>query len=490
MESLADEVWDVVINGTGLQQSLLALALSRSNKKILHLDCRNYYGGPSAALTLDEAEAWAIENAASNDDTRIFRGATFAKCDDAIASLGPSRAYTISLAPQMIHCRSELVAQLVSSRVFRCLEFLAVGSFFVYQSEKDGQKSSLVKLPSTREDIFLTTTISAKAKRGMMKFLKLVLDYDSEENKSIWKPHASDFLSDFLASSFKLDSSLQTLITTLTLSLDDKTTVQNGILAIHRHLNSTGVFGPGFAAVYPKFGGLSEVVQAGCRACAVGGAAYVLGTGVKASRPISADDAKVEVDLIDGVTVKSHALVTSLETPSGNKVTSKLVAVVDAKPESIFQASVEGTQTPAVAVVAFPAKSLLEDQEHPVYAMLHSSDTGECPVNQCIIYLSSLAYSSSKLVLSKALESLLFVIATLKSPAPKPLVQIYYEQADSSSSLTIDGNIITVPCNTSDLAFGDDLLKPVREAWEALTKNDEDAGEYMKFVDREPVDDE
>lgn len=34
-------------------------ALSRSGKKILHVDRDDYYGGPEAAFSLGEAEAWA-----------------------------------------------------------------------------------------------------------------------------------------------------------------------------------------------------------------------------------------------------------------------------------------------------------------------------------------------------------------------------------------------------------------------------------------------
>jgi Rab proteins geranylgeranyltransferase component A len=77
MESLNNTRWDVIIAGTGFYQSLLALyvhdfphsyksltdivlrrALSRSGKKILHVDENDYYGGPEAALSLQEAEAW------------------------------------------------------------------------------------------------------------------------------------------------------------------------------------------------------------------------------------------------------------------------------------------------------------------------------------------------------------------------------------------------------------------------------------------------
>jgi RAB protein geranylgeranyltransferase component A len=33
--------------------------LSRSDKKILHIDENDYYGGAEAAFSLQEAEAWA-----------------------------------------------------------------------------------------------------------------------------------------------------------------------------------------------------------------------------------------------------------------------------------------------------------------------------------------------------------------------------------------------------------------------------------------------
>lgn len=79
METLSDTNWDVIINGTGFSQSLLALwvilsengrelehshslrALSRSGKKVLHVDSNQYYGGPDAAFSLDEAQEWVKE---------------------------------------------------------------------------------------------------------------------------------------------------------------------------------------------------------------------------------------------------------------------------------------------------------------------------------------------------------------------------------------------------------------------------------------------
>ncbi|KMU91784.1 hypothetical protein CIHG_09657 [Coccidioides immitis H538.4] len=64
--TLNDTTWDVLISGTGLPQSLLALALSRSGKKVLHIDKNDYYGGSEAAFSLQEAEHWYLPRSTAN----------------------------------------------------------------------------------------------------------------------------------------------------------------------------------------------------------------------------------------------------------------------------------------------------------------------------------------------------------------------------------------------------------------------------------------
>ena len=45
--------YDVIVLGTGLCESIVAAALSRCGKKVLHLDHRTYYGGCNATLDLE-----------------------------------------------------------------------------------------------------------------------------------------------------------------------------------------------------------------------------------------------------------------------------------------------------------------------------------------------------------------------------------------------------------------------------------------------------
>lgn len=248
--------------------------------------------------------------------------------------------------------------------------------------------------------MFANTTISVKAKRGLMKFLKFVLDYNVEPQTDVWKPHAGDSLASFLAAEFKLDAALQAYIITLTLSLDGKISTEAGLAAIHRHITSMGVFGAGFAAVYPKWGGLSEIAQVGCRAGAVGGAVYMLGVGIKdvqKAPPTAEMPEELDIVLTNDMAIKSKALVKALGKPAGeSRRLSRLTAIVNSSLPSLFEAVTDGAPTPGVGVVAIPAGTPFGEDgvssEYPIYVLAHSSDTGECPSGQCKFQSFSFAH--------------------------------------------------------------------------------------------------
>ncbi|KAF9879518.1 rab protein geranylgeranyltransferase component A [Colletotrichum karsti] len=464
----------------------------------MHLDPNEYYGGPEAAFSLQEMEEWVASNAAAadaDDSARsVFSSASITKSDSGVSS---PRAYSLALAPQIVHTRSALVTQLVDSRAYRQIEFLAVGSFFIYTPSEGGDgAASIVPIPSTREAVFSTTAIPARAKRSLMKFLKFVFDYDSEDNRVTWTPHADTPLAEFLAKEFKLDAALQTYIVTLTLSLDGKISTSAGLAAIHRHLSSMGAFGPGFAAVYPKWGGLSEIAQVGCRACAVGGAVYMLGTGMKATRPLEAQEegAKFEVDLTSDVTVKTRTLVRGAEdVPQDAQRVSRLTAVIDSPLSSLFQTAVEGAPTPAVAVVAIPADSLKNaTSPSPIYVFAHSSETGECPTGQSVLYFVTPKSATSGEALQKALDALLSALGEGDNQ-PQAIYKVAYEHARASTSAsTLADESLVMASLPLDLAFSDSALEPVRDTWTkvmGVAAEDPDV-HYMKFEDREGVGDD
>ncbi|KXX79250.1 Rab proteins geranylgeranyltransferase component A [Madurella mycetomatis] len=482
MESLSDTFWDVVISGTGLQQSLLELALSRSGKKILHIDPNDFYGGAEAAFSLQDAESWVAR--VSGDGGGLFGSASITRPDGA-TGLSSSRSYSLALAPRLIHARSALLSHLVSSHAYRQVDFLAVGSFFILKPPQgSSHQRTLVRIPSTREDVFSTTAISSKAKRGLMKFLKFVLDYESSPQLESWQPHADAPLADFLQKEFKLDVELQTYIVTLTLSLDGKVTTRDGLAVIRRHLSSMGVYGPGFAALYPKWGGLSEVAQVSCRAGAVGGAVFMLGTSIET---MEAADDEIELKLTSGDTVKTRMLVRADDNPSDQIGISRLVAVIGSSLDSLFKVVVEGAPRPVVAVIALPAGSIStaagKASEYPVYLSAHSSETGECPVGQSVLYFTTLTTPDSREILQKALG--VFLGALGEGQSPEILYQLQYEQRDGARELRAEGSVITLPAPSFSLSFDDSTLEPIKEAWRRVMGNTAVDAEYMVFADRE-----
>lgn len=328
-----------------------------------------------------------------DSDEAPFRNAALwkADADDSTDSqqLSFSRAYTLTLSPQIIYTKSKLLALLVSSKVYRQLEFQAVGNWWLYN---EADEEPLKRMPNGREDIFQDKSIDNRAKRSLMKFLKFVVDYENQTE--VWEAHGDSSLQEFLSSQFQLPPRLQTVIAALTLSFDspDKIAVRWALPRIARHLTSMGIFGPGFGAVLPKWGGGAEIAQVACRAGAVGGGVYVLGTAVENSHAIEPTEEEIleekfSLSLSNGETVRTRHYVSAEDTTAADGiVVSKIIAVVSSPLPSIFASSTEGSPLAAVSVVVFPPNSFSQEgvsPTHPVYIMVHSSETGECPVGQC-----------------------------------------------------------------------------------------------------------
>lgn len=65
-DSLPTE-FDVVVIGTGLPESILAAACSRSGQRVLHVDSRSYYGGNWASFTFSGLLSWLKECQQTSD---------------------------------------------------------------------------------------------------------------------------------------------------------------------------------------------------------------------------------------------------------------------------------------------------------------------------------------------------------------------------------------------------------------------------------------
>lgn len=376
--------------------------------------------------------------------------------------------------------------------------------------EGSGAAGRLMKVPSSREDVFADESIDFKAKRLLMKFLRFVADYENQE-ELVWHDYRAIAFSDFLSDHFKIPKNLQAPLLALTLSLEtpQNTTTEYALPRIANHLRSIGVFGPGFACVIPKWGGLAEISQVACRAQAVGGGIYVLGQGVTkvdtdCNAPTEADEEasqpRISALLTEGDTISTRWIVGSnddlpshVESPSAGAVSfSRSISIVSSALQTLFPPLAEGAPAPAGAVVFFPTGSLTVDgdSEHPpVYVFVHSSDTGECLAGQSVLYgFTSLAGDHGAKLLNTAVEALLLDVN--ETPAPKTLWSLRYEQRASSPSNTTHNSILAFPPPSLDLKFDDTILERVKPMWEKIMGADADPEFFMKFEDRENVDDD
>lgn len=381
--------------------------MSRSNKKVLHVDCNDYYGGADAALTLQEAEEWAGKVNALDD--LQFSAASIVKPDSSLgtAKLGPPRAYSLCLSPHIVYSQSRLVPALISSQVYRQLEFQAVGSWWIYRPTKfdvvgDNEApgtgtGSFQRVPSSREDVFADNSMGMKAKRALMKFLRFISTYSQDSDEDSIDPD-SNFTS-FLLSKFQVPLELHDPLLALSLSQESAqdTDAHTAVFRIQTHFRSIGVFGPGFGAVIPKWGGSAEIAQVACRAGAVGGSVYVLNRGVQAiAQSSSADNEVTEINplikvvLSDGEEINTRWIVGSRQdlpqtySEDTGAQTSRSISVVSSELDHLFPQTAENGPIPAVAVVSFDGVALgLSSDASPVHLLVHSSDTGECPSGQC-----------------------------------------------------------------------------------------------------------
>lgn len=306
----------------------------------------------------------------------------------------------MALAPQLIYNRSNLLPALVSSKVYQQLEFLAVGSWWIY----DG--NTLKKIPSSREDVVNDQSIDLRSKRNVMRFLQLAAS--PESHLSAIGEHGSEPFPAYLQSQFKISEQLQATFMALTMSPDlpSDTLTSFALKNIHRHLTSIGLFGPGFGAVVPKWGGLAEVAQVACRAGAVGGGIYVLGRGIEMFETTLEKEhghdkdvagSVIQIVLTDDEKIKSKAVGGSrydVPTDQQDKAeqvgrVSKIISIISSPLDELFPPMAEGAPPPAAAVVVFPSGSLIgvdtnETTTHPpVHLMVHTGESGECPLGQC-----------------------------------------------------------------------------------------------------------
>lgn len=162
---------------------------------MIQLDASPRFGGGWATLNLEELVGWLTAEASADagapstststssendveEEGRLIRlpppragalpGASLLLAPGVtLASLGPSRAYALDLAPAPLYASGPTVAALLAAGAAPYTEFRLAGPGWVW----DGAEGGLVPVPASRADVFKDGRLALAEKRGVMRFL-------------------------------------------------------------------------------------------------------------------------------------------------------------------------------------------------------------------------------------------------------------------------------------------------------------------------------
>ncbi|AYU77501.1 Putative methyltransferase/GDP dissociation inhibitor, putative [Leishmania donovani] len=168
--------FDVVLQGTGMVQSILSAALARNGLKVLHCDGADYYA--AAMATFDHATFLQYLRQPSPSSMSSFSAPDIfinRIVDDVPEAR--RRRYLFDVLPMCYMARGPLLSHLVSSGIGRSLECQHVHRFLFLQHPTatgagSAATTTAMEVPLTRASVFHNATIGLFDKRRMMRFVK------------------------------------------------------------------------------------------------------------------------------------------------------------------------------------------------------------------------------------------------------------------------------------------------------------------------------
>ncbi|KAJ1365466.1 hypothetical protein KIN20_025780 [Parelaphostrongylus tenuis] len=348
-ESLPDNV-DVIVLGTGLTESIIAAACSRTGLSVLHLDRNKFYGGDWASFNLSTINDWVEQQNVSKDEVDISKYHGKLEEGESLVALGTRktvrnvqqqwlpaseslmttdkgdnaeqktirevmeaewRRFSIDLVPKVLLARGSMVQTLCDSEVAKYAEFKCVDRFLCLRDENE-PKLSYSRVPCNKGDIFQDDTLSMVDKRRLMKFMTFCLEWNTKADElEGWKEYQDDPFEKFLESQ-EITGELRNYIADAIGILHPNATTQEGLTAVCRFVDSVGRFGP--SPFLTSLYGSGEIPQCFCRLCAVFGGLYCLGRPVEA---LIQKDGRVVGVIADGHRINcSHLIMSSEYVPS------------------------------------------------------------------------------------------------------------------------------------------------------------------------------
>jgi len=157
-----DEEYDVIVLGTGLTECILSGIMSKSGKKVLHMDRNNYYGAESASMT---------------PITDLYK--LFGEKLEPEDKFGRGRDWNIDLIPKFIMAHGELTKLLIHTDVTRYLEFKQIEGSYVFK--KGG---NVYKVPANDKEALGSSLMGLFEKRRFKNFLVWATKLNFEDPKT------------------------------------------------------------------------------------------------------------------------------------------------------------------------------------------------------------------------------------------------------------------------------------------------------------------
>ncbi|KAM0941561.1 putative GDP dissociation inhibitor, FAD/NAD(P)-binding domain superfamily [Dioscorea sansibarensis] len=493
-------VFDLVVYGTGLPESLLAAAAAVAGKTVLHLDSNPFYGSLFSSLPISSFPSLF-------EDSPLF---------SEIENLGSppelSRGFLLDIhGPRVLFCGDPMVDLLIKSGASHHVEFKSVDGSLIFW---DGR---LCPVPDSRQAIFRDRSLGLAEKSQMMKFLNLVRSHiglDGKERDDGSGNIAEEDLEipfvEFLEKQRlppKIKSIILYAITFADYDQDGGEScnklikTKEGIEIIALYSSSIGRFPNAMGAfIYPMYG-QGELPQAFCRCAAVKGALYVLRMPVVSLLMDEENKLCKGVRLTSGQEILSSQLVMN---PSFAVQNSELH--MQSAPEGLNSSSLLGKVARGVCVtncsvqlelsnilLIFPPRSLHSDQLASVRALQLSSNVSVCPQGYFVVYLSTLCDDAilGKECLHAAINALFRSSGSDTStssnngdPEPKPTLlwsSVYIQEISQASC---DAAICSCPTPDGNLDYRH-ILETTKKLYHSMYPDEEFFPESAASVNAE-----
>lgn len=158
--------FDVVLQGTGMVQSILSAALARSGLSVLHCDGEDHYAAAMATFE-DAAFVQYLSSMPTASTVAVNRMAEL--------PAARRRRYLLDVLPMTYLSRGPVLRKLAAAGMTSSLECQHVARFLFLQhgaEDAEATTTTAMEVPLTRATVFGNMSVSLFDKRRMMRFVK------------------------------------------------------------------------------------------------------------------------------------------------------------------------------------------------------------------------------------------------------------------------------------------------------------------------------